>query len=85
MLQDLEAGAKATGISTYAEAVKATRINNDYWMKNRTGACKFLNVLQGENPADADDWYAQMKDYCDPKISQTIVLTDGPNGWTKYV
>ena len=23
------AGAKATGISTYAEAVKATRINND--------------------------------------------------------
>ena len=35
-------GAKATGISTYAEAVKATRINNDYWMKHRTGACKFL-------------------------------------------
>ena len=34
-------GAKATGISTYAEAVKATRINNDYWMKNRTGDCKF--------------------------------------------
>ena len=35
-------------------------------MKHRTGACKFLNVLQGENPADAD-WYAQMKDYPDPK------------------
>jgi len=60
------AGAKATGISTYDEAVKATRINNDYWMKHRTGACKFLNVLQGENHADADDWYEQMKDYCDP-------------------
>jgi hypothetical protein len=59
-------GAKATGISTYDEAVKATRINNDYWMKHRTGACKFLNVLQGENHADADDWYEQMKDYCDP-------------------
>ena len=60
------AGAKATGISTYQEAVAATRINNDYWMKHRTGACKFLNVLQGENHADADDWYEQMKDYCDP-------------------
>ena len=60
------AGAKATGISTYDEAVAATRINNDYWMKHRTGACKFLNVLQGENHADADDWYEQMKDYCDP-------------------
>ena len=60
------AGAKATGISTYQEAVVATRINNDYWMKHRTGACKFLNVLQGENHADADDWYEQMKDYCDP-------------------
>ena len=38
-------GAKATGISTYDEAVAATRINNDYWMKHRTGACKFLNAL----------------------------------------
>jgi hypothetical protein len=36
-------------------------------MNNRTGACKFLNVLQGENHADADDWYQRMKKYCDPK------------------
>ena len=49
------AGAKATGIDNYQDAVNATRINNDYFMKNRTGACKFLNVLQGENHADADD------------------------------
>ena len=72
------AGAKATGISTYQEAVKATRINNDYFMKHRTGACKFLNVLQGENHADADDWYDQMKDYCDP-----IKYPDSHfNGWS---
>ena len=72
------AGAKATGISTYQEAVAATRINNDYFMKHRTGACKFLNVLQGENPADADDWYEQMKDYCDPvKYPDTHF-----NGWS---
>jgi hypothetical protein len=71
-------GAKATGISTYDEAVKATRINNDYWMKHRTGACKFLNVLQGENHADAEDWYQQMKDYCDP----TIYPDNHFNGWS---
>jgi hypothetical protein len=61
------AGRKATGINTYMEAVEGTYINNDYFMKNRTGACKFLNVLQGENHADADDWYARMKKYCDPR------------------
>ena len=72
------AGQKATGISTYQEAVNATRINNDYWMKNRTGACKFLNVLQGENHADAEDWYQQMKDYCDP-----VKYPDNHfNGWS---
>jgi len=61
------AGAKATGISTYEEAVQGTYINNDWFINNRTGACKFLNVLQGENHADADDWYDRMKKYCDPK------------------
>ena len=71
-------GAKATGISTYDEAVKATRINNDYWMKHRTGACKFLNVLQGENHADAEDWYQQMKDYCDPNLYPDNHF----NGWS---
>ena len=61
------AGAKATGITTYEEAVQGTYINNDWFINNRTGACKFLNVLQGENHADADDWYDRMKKYCDPK------------------
>lgn len=60
------AGAKATGVSTYDEAVAATNINNDYFMRNRSGNCKFLNVLQGENHTDATDWYQRMKHYCDP-------------------
>jgi hypothetical protein len=72
-----EAGQRATGITTYQEAVDATRINNDYWQKNRTGACKFLNVLQGENFEQADDWYEQMKDYCDPSIYPDTHF----NGW----
>jgi hypothetical protein len=60
-------GQKATGITTYAEAVQGTYINNDYFIRNRNGNCKFLNVLQGENHADAEDWYQRMKKYCDPK------------------
>jgi hypothetical protein len=59
-------GRKASGITSYMEAVEGTYINNDYFMKHRTGACKFLNVLQGENHAEADDWYDRMKKYCDP-------------------
>lgn len=61
------AGRKATNINSYIEAVQGTYINNDYFMKNRTGACKFLNVLQGETHAEADDWYDRMKKYSDPK------------------
>ena len=73
-----EAGQKATGITKYQDAVNATRINNDYFMKHRNGSCKFLNVLQGENHADADDWYNQMKDYCDPKKYPSTHF----NGWS---
>jgi hypothetical protein len=60
-------GQKATGITTYEEAIQATYINNEYFVDNRNGNCKFLNVLQGENHTDADDWYQRMKKYCDPK------------------
>ena len=70
------AGQKATGITTYAEAVQGTYINNDYFIKNRNGNCKFLNVLQGENHTDAEDWYQRMKHYCDPKQ-----FSNHFNGW----
>ena len=61
------AGQKATGITSYIEAVQGTYINNDWFIRNRNGNCKFLNVLQGENHADAEDWYQRMKKYSDPK------------------
>ncbi len=70
------AGQKATGITTYAEAVQGTYINNDYFINNRNGNCKFLNVLQGENHTDAEDWYQRMKKYCDPKQ-----YSNHFNGW----
>jgi hypothetical protein len=70
-------GRKATGIESYDQAVEATKYNNEYWIKHRTGACKFLNVLQGETHAQADDWYSKMKDFCDP----TIYGDKAFNGW----
>jgi len=69
-------GMKATGITSYDQAVNATIYNNEYFIKHRTGACKFLNVLQGENHSQAEDWYQKMKHFCDP------TKFDKPfNGW----
>jgi hypothetical protein len=72
------AGRAATGINTYTEAVRGTYINNDWFINNRNGNCKFLNVLQGENHPDADDWYDRMKKYCDTKIYGDRAF----NGWS---
>lgn len=55
------------GISTIEEAISATHINNEYFINNRNGKCKFLNVLQGRTHTQSDDWYNEMKKYCDPK------------------
>ena len=73
---------EACGITTYEEAVAATKFNNDYFMKHRrgvkNGGAKFLNVLQGSNHSEADKWYDLMKDYCDPtKYPDTHF-----NGWS---
>jgi len=56
------------GIHNIEEAITATHINNEYFIKNRSGKCKFLNVLQGTTHTESDDWYAEMKKYCDPNI-----------------
>ena len=72
-----EKGRKESGITTHQEALLATKINNDHWMQNRTGECKLLNVLQGLNHTDADTWYEEVKDYCDPKKYPDTHL----NGW----
>ena len=54
------------GIHSYEDAVNATKYNNEYWIANRYGDTKILNVLQGGNHAEADHWYDLMKGYCDP-------------------
>jgi len=65
------------GIHNIEEAITATHINNEYFIKNRSGKCKFLNVLQGTNHTESDDWYAEMKKYCDPNIYPETHF----NGW----
>lgn len=53
----------------YNIAVAGTIINNDYFMANSTGKCKFLNVLQGDKSQTQNsvNWYNDVKHYCDPK------------------
>ena len=60
-------GVSLHGISTIEEAITATHINNEYFIQNRLGKCKFLNVMQGLTHTQAIDWYGEMKKYCDPK------------------
>jgi hypothetical protein len=61
---------KACGITTLEEAVDATKYNNLYFMQHRrgkkNGGAKFLNVLQGDNHTSAEEWYQEMKEFCDP-------------------
>lgn len=66
-----EKASEACGITTLAEAVAATKYNNEYFIANRRGkdqgGTKFLNVLQGDGHDSAEEWYQTMKHYCDPK------------------
>ena len=60
------------GVRSYDQAVAATQYNNEYFIKNRKGVkeggTKFLNVMQGSDHDEANDWYGKMKKYCDPNI-----------------
>jgi hypothetical protein len=62
----------ACGITTLPEAVAATKYNNLYFMAHRqgknNGGARFLNVLQGDNHTSAEDWYQEMKEFCDPEV-----------------
>jgi len=76
-IQDPKTKTSAHGISTIEEAITATHINNEYFINNRNGECKFLNVLQGRNHTQSEDWYNEMKKYCDSNIYPNNHF----NGW----
>lgn len=76
-IKDPKTGKSVHGIKTIQDAINATHINNEYFIKNRNGNCKFLNVLQGRNHTQSDIWYEEMKKYSDPNIYPNNHF----NGW----
>ena len=59
--------ADKTNIRTVQDAINTTVLNHEYFMEHSFNDAKFLNVLQGSNHTDADEWYEIMKEYNDPK------------------
>ena len=52
-----------TGLTDWVDCLEYTMHNNDYFLKHGQGKTKFLNVLQGNNESQADQWYDAVKHY----------------------
>jgi hypothetical protein len=57
-----------TGLTSFQDCLDKTRINNKFFLDNRLGQTKFLNVLQGSNWDSAEQWYQGVKEFSDEKI-----------------
>lgn len=55
-----------TGLKSVQDCLDKTKFNNEYFLKNRLGHTKFLNVLQGWDWQSAEDWYLGVKEFSDP-------------------
>ena len=55
-----------TGLKTFEDCLDKTRFNNDYFLMNRLGQTKWLNVLQGSDWDTAEKWYNGVKEFSDP-------------------
>ena len=55
-----------TGLKSFEDCLEKTRFNNDYFLTNRLGHTKWLNVLQGGDWDTAEKWYNGVKEYSDP-------------------
>jgi hypothetical protein len=56
-----------TGLKTFEDCLEKTRYNNNYFLVNRLGQTKWLNVLQGSDWDTAEKWYDGVKEFSDPK------------------
>ena len=56
-----------TGLKTFDDCLDKTKFNNKYFLDNRLGATKWLNVLQGSDWDTAEKWYNGVKEFSDPK------------------
>jgi hypothetical protein len=57
-----------TGLKTFEDCLDKTRFNNEYFLKNRMGQTKWLNVLQGSDWDTAEKWYEGVKEFSDPAV-----------------
>lgn len=55
-----------TGLKTFEDCLDKTRFNNKYFLDNRLGKTKWLNVLQGSDWDTAEKWYNGVKEFSDP-------------------
>lgn len=55
-----------TGLKTFEDCLEKTRFNNKYFLENRLGQTKWLNVLQGSDWDTAEKWYQGVKEFSDP-------------------
>ena len=56
-----------TGLKTFEDCLEKTAFNNKYFLDNRLGQTKWLNVLQGSDWDTAEKWYQRVKEFSDPK------------------
>jgi hypothetical protein len=56
-----------TGLKTFEDCLDKTKFNNKYFLDNRLGQTKWLNVLQGSDWKTAEQWYQGVKEFSDPK------------------
>ena len=66
-----------TGLKSFEDCLEKTRHNNKYFLENRLGATKLLNVLQGSNWDTAEAWYEGVKEFSD----KTVWGDKAAEGW----
>ena len=57
-----------TGLKTFDDCLDKTKYNNKFFLDNRQGLTKFLNVLQGNDWDTAEKWYNGVKEFSDPAV-----------------
>ena len=57
-----------TGLKSFEDCLDKTKFNNKYFLENRLGQTKWLNVLQGSDWDTAEKWYDGVKEFSDPAV-----------------
>jgi hypothetical protein len=57
-----------TGLKTFEDCLDKTKFNNKYFLENRLGQTKWLNVLQGSDWDTAEKWYRGVVEFSDPVV-----------------